>query len=81
MQKQILVVCVQLYPTSRRFEASCQIPALAYFRVLRVLSHLTEGNLLQYILIICSVYGKKRYSGTGIPCTFCATGDGIRSGL
>ena len=45
MQKQILVVCVQLYPTSRRFEASCQIPALAYFRVLRVLSHLDRGKL------------------------------------
>ena len=53
-------------------------PQLSLFRGrLRVLLHLTRENLRQYNLIICSVYEKK-YSGTGIPCTFCATRDGIR---
>ena len=58
MQQQILVVCVQLYPG--RSEASCQIPALAFFISgrLRVLLHLTRENLLQYNFIICSVYQK-----------------------
>ena len=54
MQRQILVVCVQLYP------GRSEVPALAFFiwGCLRVLSHLTGENLLQYNLIICSVYEK-----------------------
>ena len=73
-----LVVCVQLYPG--RSEASCQIPALAFFiSGCWGCCHTWQGELttVQFHYLQCV---PKKYSGAGIPCTFCATGDDIRYG-